>query len=152
MSLIKREPFDTFVPLRDAMNRLFEESFIGPRFELMMGRAFPLDVYKSPDKPQYIIEAALPGYKPEEIQIMAEGETLTIRVKNTGEEQVKKEHYVRRERYMGEMSRSVILPTTIDPELVEAVYEHGVLTLYVPKTEATKPQQIPVKVKEGVGV
>ncbi len=44
MSLIPREPFEAFMPLREAMNRLFEESFITPRFEVFPVRTFPLDI------------------------------------------------------------------------------------------------------------
>ncbi len=89
--------------------------------------------------------------KPEEIEITWSGDTLTITYATKGEEKVEKSKYVRRERYEGEMSRTFTLPTQIDPEKVQATYEHGVLTLHIPKTEAAKPKQIPVKVKEAVG-
>jgi HSP20 family protein len=150
MSLTPREASGGFTSLRDAMNRLFEESFIGPRFELFGGRAFPLDVYETPDQQQYVVEAALPGFKPEEMQITAEGDTLTIRTTRKGEEKVEKGNYVRREFYMGEMSRSVALPTPIDPSKVDASYEHGILTVRVPKAQGAQPKRIPVKVKEVV--
>jgi HSP20 family protein len=58
---------------------------------------------------------------------------------------------VRRERYEGEMIRTIALPTQIQPEKVQATYEHGVLKLQVPKSEAAKPKQIEVKVKEAKG-
>jgi HSP20 family protein len=54
---------------------------------------------------------------------------------------------VRRERYEGELRRTISLPTQIDPEKVQATYEQGVLKLVVPKVEAAKPKQISVKVK-----
>lgn len=60
---------------------------------------------------------------------------------------VEKPNYVRRERYEGELRRTISLPTQIDPEKVQATYEHGVLKLEVPKVEAAKPKQISVKVK-----
>lgn len=152
MSMIWRDPFDTLTPLREAMNRLFEESFVGPRFELIFGRTFPLDVYESEDKLHYLIEASLPGFKPEEIQITVEGDTLLIHVQKKEESKTEKGSFVRRERYEGEMSRSITLPTTIDPAKVEATYEHGLLRLTVPKTEAAKPKQIPIQVKQPAGV
>jgi len=76
--MIWRDPFGHVTPLRDAMNRLFEDSFVGPRFELIFGRTFPLDVYESEDKLHYMIEASLPGFKPDEIQITAERDTLFL--------------------------------------------------------------------------
>lgn len=150
MSMIPRESSGGMTPLRDAMNRLFEESFIGPRFEFFTSRTFPLDVYETPDRQQFVVEAALPGCKPEDIQITAEGDTLTIRTTKKGEEKVEKGNYVRREFFAGEMSRSVTLPTTIDTSKVEASYEQGILSVRIPKAAGAQPRQIPVKVKETV--
>ena len=149
MSLVPRDPFEALMPLREAINRMFEESFVWPRFELFTGRFFPIDISETEDKQQYVIEASLPGIKPEELQITAEGDTLTIRVARKVEEEEKKEKgtYVRRERYEGEMTRTLSLPTAINPDKVQATYERGVLTLRVPKAESVKPKQIPVQVK-----
>lgn len=152
MSMMRRDPFEAFMPLRDAMSRLFEDSFIWPgRLELFTGRTFPVDVYETKDQQGYVVEASLPGAKPEEISVMAEGDTLTISYTTRGEEKVEKPNYVRRERYAGEMSRTISLPTQIVPEKVQATYEKGVLKLEIPKSEAAKPKQIAVKMKEAVG-
>ncbi len=149
MSLMRRDPFEALMPLRDAMNRLFEESFVGwpGRIEMFAGRSFPIDVYESKDQQGYVVEAALPGAKPEDISVSAMGDTLTISYATRGEQKEEKPNYVRRERYEGEMSRTITLPTQIQPEKVEATYEHGVLKLLVPKSEAARPSQIQVKGK-----
>lgn len=153
MSMIWKDPSEAFMPVRQVMDRLFEESFIRPeRFTLFTGRTFALDVYESKDQKEYVVEASLPGVKPEEIEITSSGDTLTIRYATKGEEKVEKPKYMRRERYEGEMSRTFTLPTQIDPEKVQATYEHGVLTLHIPKSEAAKPKQIPVKMKEVAGI
>jgi HSP20 family protein len=152
MTLFLRDPFEAMTPLREAMNRLFEESFIGPRFELLTPRTFPVDIYESEDTLFYVIEAALPGFKLEELTITAVGEMLTIAAVKKEEKLPEKEHYVRRERYTGEMTRFFTLPTVINVEKVEAVFEHGVLKLFIPKAEEVKPKQIPIKVKELAGV
>ena len=152
MSMLWRDPREALMPLRDAVNRLFEESFIWPgRLEVFTGRSFPVDVYETKDQQGFVIEASLPGAKPEDISISAMGDTLTITYATKGEEKVEKPNYVRRERYEGEMTRTITLPTQIDPEKVQATYEQGVLKLQVPKSEATKPKQIKVKVKETAG-
>ena len=151
MSLVPRDPFEALMPLREAINRMFEESFVWPRFELFTGRFFPIDISETEDKQQYVIEASLPGIKPEELQISAEGNTLTIHAAKKSEEKTEKGTYVRRERYEGEMTRTVSLPTAIDADKVQATYEHGVLTLRVPKAEGAKPKQIPVQFKETAG-
>jgi HSP20 family protein len=115
MSLAPRDPFEALMrepraglmSLRDAMNRLLEESFIRPSFEFFAaGRFFPIDIRETEDQQQYVVEASLPGVKPEEIQITAEGGTVTIHGKKKGEEKKEEGTYVRRERYEGEMSRT----------------------------------------------
>ncbi|HZR40762.1 MAG TPA: Hsp20/alpha crystallin family protein [Ktedonobacteraceae bacterium] len=151
MSMVPRDPFEALTPLREAMNRLFEESFVGPRLEWWTARSIPVDVYESEDKQQYVIEAAASGFKPEEIQVTAEGDTVTIRAARSEERKAGKGTYMRRERYEGEMSRSVTLPSAIDVNQVQATYEHGVLTLRVPKAAGAKPKQIPIQVKEAAG-
>ena len=148
MTLITRDPFEAVVPLREAMNRLFEESFLGPRFEFFTPRTFPVNIYETEDKQQYVIEAALPGFTPEELQITAVGEMLTITAAKKSEEKVEKGTYMRHERHEGEMSRTFTFPTFVDAEKVQATFEHGVLKLSIPKTEEAKPKQIPVKIKE----
>jgi HSP20 family protein len=150
--MIWRDPREAFTPLREAANRLFEENFVWPeRFEVFTGRTFPVDVYETKDQQGYVVEAAIPGAKPDEISITAIGDTLTIRYATKGEEKVEKPNYVRRERYEGEMSRTITLPTKIEPEKVKATYEQGVLRLEMPKVESAKPKQIHVKVKEPAG-
>lgn len=150
MAFISRDPFEGITPLREAMNRLFEESFIGPRFEFLTPRTFPVDIYESEDKLNYVIEAALPGFKLEELHVTAVGDTLTISAVHK-EEKPEKGLFVQRERYMGEMTRTFTLPMTMNTEKIEAFFEHGLLKLFIPKTEAAKPKQIPIKVKELVG-
>jgi HSP20 family protein len=147
--MIRQEPFDALVPLRDAMNRLIEDSFIGMgRFE-PFGRAFPLDIRETAD--EYVVEAAVPGVKPEELHVTATEDTLTIRAIRKPEEKTEKtDMYVRRERYSGELSRTISLPTTIDPDKVEAGYEHGVLTLHIAKLPKVQPKQVEVHIKEPV--
>jgi HSP20 family protein len=152
MSMIWRDPREALTPLREAVNRMLEESVVWPgRLEVFTGRTFPVDVYETKDQQGYVVEASLPGAKPDEITVTAIGDTLTIRYATRGEEKVEKPNYVRRERYEGEMSRTIVLPTKIEPEKVKATYEQGVLKLQVPKVEAAKPKQIHVKVKEPAG-
>jgi HSP20 family protein len=151
MSLMKRDPFDSPVPLRKAMTRLFEESFISPGIEFLSRRTFPLDMYETDDHQTYVIEAALAGCKPEELQVTAEDQTLTIRVRKQSEDTEKKGTYVRRELYTGEMMRSVTLPTAMNVQQIETTYEHGVLIVRIPKAEEVKPKQIFVKVTQAVG-
>lgn len=152
MTLIPRDPFDALVPLREAMNRLIEDSFVGPtRFEMFTGRTFMVDLYETEDRQKYVLEAALPGFKPEDLQITAMGDTITIHVAKKEVKKEEKTSYVRRERFEGEMTRSFTLPTAIESNKIEALYEHGVLKLTIPKAEQAKPKPITVQAKEFAG-
>lgn len=148
MSMKWRDPSEALLPLRQAMDRLMEGSFLWPgRFDFFSGQTFPIDISESPDRQHYIVEATVPGFKPEEIQITAQSGALTIQAARQEEKKEEKGNYVRRERYQGTMSRTVALPGAIDEGNVEATYENGVLTVRVPKAESARPRQIPVKVK-----
>lgn len=141
------EPFGMMTPLREAMNRLIEDSFIGPlRFEPMMGRGFPLDVFE--DENEYVIDASLPGVKSEDLKVTATDESITIRASFKREAHDQQNGaYVRRERHEGEVMRTVSLSVPIDPSKINAHYEHGVLKITAPKSEATKPRQVDVTIQ-----
>jgi len=148
MQLTRRDQ-EPWMRLRDAMERLFEDSFImsGPFLPFPTGKMFPIDISENDNN--YIVEAALPGQKPEDIEIMAMGDTLTIRTTQKREEKEGKEgRYVRQERFEGEMSRTITLPSAIDPDKVQATYEHGVLKIELPKTQAQQSKRIQVQTKE----
>ena len=151
MAITRWEPFEELAPLRDAVNRLFEESFVRPMRYGLLGRTFPIDVYET--ESEYVVRAPLPGVKPDDIKVTAVRDILTIHaiVKPTEplEELTEKAGtYVRRERYEGEMTRAIELPTEIQPDKVAATYEHGLLTLHIPKLVQAKPTQIKVRVTE----
>jgi HSP20 family protein len=141
------EPVDVFTPLRDAVSRLFDEG-LSPERLLTFGRTIPVDVIDTPE--EYVIEASLAGVKPEHVQVSVADNTVTIRVGRKAyarhDEDVV---YLRRERIerpTPEMSRVIALPVKIDPEKVEANYEHGVLTLHIRKSEESKAHTIPLHV------
>jgi HSP20 family protein len=125
------------------MNSLLQESFVRPGG---MGPAtqatLPLDVTENEN--EFVVKASLPGVKPEDVEITVHGDTLTIRGESKAEEEKKGEHWHLRERRFGSFQRSVALATPVDSDRANAQYEHGVLTLTLPKSEAAKPRQIKV--------
>jgi HSP20 family protein len=151
MALTRWEPFEGLTPLREAMNQLLEDSFIHPMRFGLGGRVFPLDLYET--ETEYVLEAVVPGVKPEELTITAAGNTVTIRAPMVATHKAANgdkapAKYLQRERYEGEMTRTIELPMDTDPDKVEATYEHGVLTLHLPKVEVAKPKRIPLRMKE----
>jgi HSP20 family protein len=131
------------------MDKLFEESFIRPtlwRAAPFFGLEPALDIYETADN--VVVKAALPGVKPDEIDISVTGNTLTIKGETKAETEVKKENYICQERRYGAFSRSVSLPGGILPDKAEASFENGVLILTIPKAEEVKPKTIKVKAKK----
>jgi HSP20 family protein len=102
----------------------------------------PLDVSETED--EFVVKASLPGMKPEDVQITVQGDTLTIRGESKAEEETKGKHWHLRERRFGSFQRSVSLATPVNSDQAQAHYEHGVLTLTLPKSEAARPRQIKI--------
>jgi HSP20 family protein len=136
-------PFRDAVTLREAMDRLFEDTWVPSSRRQEEGeRAYrlPLDAYVTPD--EIVIVANMPGVKPEDVEITLEGDTLTIK----GERPAPMENvdYVLRERQFGRFQRTLNINIPVDAGKAEAKYENGLLILTVPKAEASKPRTIQV--------
>jgi HSP20 family protein len=147
-NIVRWEPFRDLISLREAMDRLFEESFIRPRAGWLAplgAEALVVDMYETDQ--DVVVKSSVPGIKPEDIDITITGDTLTIKGETKTEEKVEKANYIRQERRYGAFSRSLTLPTTIVAEKAKAEFENGVLTLTLPKAEEVKPKTIKVKTK-----
>jgi HSP20 family protein len=149
MAIERWQPFSEFMSLRQAMDRLFEDSFVRPSCGVSaLGEvaAPALDVYRTPT--EIVVQAALPGLKPEDVNIDITGETLEIKGERKAEQEIKKEDYLYQGRRYGAYSRSVVLPSGLKTDKAEATMEDGILTLTIPKVEEVKPKKISVKAKE----
>ena len=147
MNLIRWQPFTELMSLRQAMERLFEDSFIQPLHiwtELRRGE-LPVDMYQT--KNEVVVKAALPGVKPEEVDISITGDIVTIKGEHKEEQETKEENYLHREQRYGAFSRSVTVPVQVKGDKAEAAFEDGILILTIPKDEEAKPKQIKVKAK-----
>ena len=143
MAIERWDPFSEAVSLRDAVNSLFQDSFVRPRGFQASGAGvgtFPIDVRENEN--DYVIHASLPGIKPDDVQITVHGDTLTIRGELKDEEEKKGEHWHIHERRSGVFQRSLSLGAPVSSDKAEANFEHGVLTLTLPKAEEAKPRQI----------
>ena len=149
MAIERWQPFSELMSLRQAMDKLFEDSFVRPSRALAaLGEVSvpALDVYQTPN--EVVVKATLSGLKPEDVSIDITGETLTIKGETKAEEEIQKEDYLYQERHYGAFSRSVVLPSGLKSDKAEATMENGVLTLTIPKAEEVKPKAIKVKAKE----
>jgi HSP20 family protein len=103
-----------------------------------------VDIFEEPDHLRIVAE--IPGVKPENVKIAVEDNVLTIQgtKEQVAEERAEKVH--RYERTYGAFERSFTLPGTVNAEAIKANYEHGLLTLTLPKLEKAKARQIKVDI------
>ena len=147
MNIVRWEPLPDLVTLRQAMDRLFEDSFVRCRAR-RDGRWQPLpavDIFEDADKMG--IKASMPGVKPEDIDINITADGVMIKGETKSETEIKEENYVRRERHYGTFARTIALPQGLKIDKAEATMENGVLTLEIPKAEEVKPKPVKIKAK-----
>ncbi|XOB46811.1 MAG: Hsp20/alpha crystallin family protein [Candidatus Nealsonbacteria bacterium] len=101
-----------------------------------------VDIYQT--ESELIIQSAIAGVKPEELNISVEGDLITIRGerKRPAEEG---EDYFSQECYWGPFSRKIILPVEVDPGRIDAILKEGILTIRMPKISREKKRKVTVK-------
>jgi HSP20 family protein len=147
-NLVRWEPFRDLISLREAMDRLFEESIVRPRTEWLApvgAGTLAVDMYETNDA--VVVKSAIPGIKPEDLDISITSDTLTIKGETKVEEELKEKHFIHQEHRYGSFCRSLTIPMPVVAGKAEAEFENGVLTLTLPKAEEAKPKAIKVKAK-----
>jgi len=152
MVMSRWDPFSDLVTLRQAMDKLFDQSFIRPERagvrELADARTMPIDLYEK--EGDYILKAYLPGVKAGGVDIDADRGMVTIKAHIPGEaeqEEARNYNWLVNELGYGDVVRSVTLPILVDAGKIEASVENGILTMTIPKAEEAKPKKIAVKAK-----
>jgi HSP20 family protein len=144
-NLIRWEPMQEMVTLREAMDRLFDDAFTQP-FGRSAGSHFPaVDLYQ--DENDVVVKATIPGLKAEDVQISVNGDLLTLKGEYKEKEESKgKTYHVREQRY-GAFERTFSLPARVVADKAKAEFEDGILTVTLPKADEVKPKTISVKAK-----
>ena len=138
MTLMLRDPFADSVSLRQAMDRLFEQSLPGHDRGWL-----PVNVSETPTA--LVIKAALPGVKPEDVDIAIDGDILTITGEFKAEEEQQDTEYHRRELYVGTFERALRLPPRFEVEKTTSVFKDGMLTLTIPKVAQALVKHVKVQ-------
>lgn len=140
---VRWSPRRELVSLREAMDRLLEESLAEKAVRGHGAARLPIDVYSTPA--EIVVRAPVPGVAPEDVDVTLEGDTLTIRAEVPGpREDVE---YIFQECPCGRFSRALTLNVPIDVDNIEATFEHGLLTLRLPKATPAQPKTIKVQSK-----
>jgi HSP20 family protein len=143
MAMTRWDPFTEMVSMQQMMDRLLDRT----RFNRGWGDAgmggIDLDVMERDDA--LVVKASLPGVKPEDINVSVERNMLTIQGEMREEEERGEGRYHHRERRFGRFARSFMLPSDVNSDACDASFEHGVLTITLPKSEQARSRKIAVR-------
>jgi len=145
MAIIRWDPFRDMVSLREKMNRMFEDVFAGRSEdkELQAGTWAPsVDIFETEN--ELVLSAEIPGIEEKDVEIKVEDNTLTIRGERKFEKETKEENYHRIERSYGSFYRAFTLPSSVDPERIQAEQDNGVLKISMPKRQELKPRKVKI--------
>jgi HSP20 family protein len=140
-NITRYDPFRQAVSLREAMDRLFEDSFISPR-QLFGNQSTSASLYETNDS--FTLQVPMPGVKPDDVEITIQQNSINL--KWAVKTQIPENATVHWSGWQeGQFQQSFSLPTAINNERVEAQYNDGILTLHLPKAEHAKARTIKVK-------
>lgn len=141
---LARLPISPFDELRREMERLCTGFGVdAAHLPFAPPAAFPaLTIWDAGDA--VCVEAELPGFNRDDLEVYAVANELTIKGRRTPSDDEKRVYH-RQERAVGEFTRVVTLPVEVNAERVEATLKDGVLTLCLPKVQALMPRKIAVK-------
>ena len=151
MVLRRWEPFREVRGIQETVDRFWRNGFAHPYGSRAVYRGndnLSLDVYHTPES--LVLQAAIPGVKPDDVDVTVTGNILTIKGEAKGGDEVKEKSYLIREHRHGTFSRTVTLPRGLKTDEIEAAYDEGVLTLTIPKAEDARPKAIKVNVNRAV--
>ena len=124
------------IPRRNDFD-LFDDMFSDPFFTGTENKVMKTDIKQKKDK--YEIDMDLPGYEKDDIKIEIQDGYLTVHAKvNKNEDEKEDGKYVRKERYIGECSRSFYVGDNVKEEDIKAKFKNGTLKLEVAKKDEQK--------------
>lgn len=141
-------PFSTLEDLPTRIRKMFEDNFDLTPVSQAIGFMPAMEVVETPE--ELVLTAELPGIAKEHVDITIEDDVLTIRGEKAEERKEGDEErkYHLWERSYGSFQRSFTLPLTVDPVKINAVFDKGILTVKLPKTEGAKAKGRKVEIVE----
>ena len=130
-----------------AFRNLFDRAFawppMWPATDTPVMENLRLDMYEKDNN--LVIEAAMPGVDPKDVDITIDGDMLTIRSETKRASEVKEDDYYMNEQYFGAMHRTVRLPADVEMDKAHSHFKNGMVTITLPKAKTAKPRKIKVQ-------
>lgn len=146
MSIMRWDPFDEIMSMRETMDRLFEDWFTRrPRVTGPLVWQPAVEVSETDN--EVLVKAELPGIDPKNVEVSVTGDTLTIKGEAKAEHEEKRRNYYRRELRYGTFQRTIGLPTEVKGDETRATFRHGILEVRIPKAERVRPKSVKVEVE-----
>lgn len=144
-NVVRWQPVSDAMTLRRAAGRLLDAGFVDLTgwMSPLGGGDLAVDMFETDS--DLVVSTALPGVKPEDVEITVTGDTLCITAESKAEAVTQTASFYQQERRYGTCGRSLILPVAVQVDKAEARFKDGVLTLTLRKAEAAKPRAIKVK-------
>jgi len=148
MALARWNPWGELFSLQDQMDQILGDAFgrtvmPGGQQAPALPAALALDIRQTDEA--YTVEASVPGFKPEEVEVTLDENVLTIRGEHREETDGGKGGYVRRERRTNSVFRQIGLPAEVRGDDITADFNNGVLTVTVPRAQKAQPRRIEVR-------
>ena len=143
MAIVRWNPWSDLFTLHNQIDQMLQSA--APEGGNGEGTDFanlPVDIRQTDEA--FAIEASVPGFDPENVEVTFENGVLTIKGTYRREREDKEAGYVRRERRVGSLYRQIALPAEVRADEISATFHNGVLTVTVPRAQKAQPKRIPV--------
>ena len=143
MALVRWNPWSDLFSLHNQMDQIFNATSPDAESrERTEQFTLPVDIRQTDDA--FVIEASVPGFAPDDVEVTFENGVLSIKGTHREETGRSDNGYVRRERRIGSVYRQIGLPAEVRADEISASFHHGVLTVSVPRAQKAQPKRIPV--------
>jgi HSP20 family protein len=149
MSIDRWDPFRDMLTIRDAMDRWLQHSISGTGQLISNLRPDSITIDLVERDESFEVRAAVPGVRPDDVEVVVQGDRVTIRAEVRPSEEQRGDNWLMREQRYGTMQRSITLPSPVSSENAEARIEHGVLSLKLPKVQGAGARRIAVSAGQG---
>jgi HSP20 family protein len=138
MSMDRWDPFREMMTIREAMDRWLQQglSGTGQLLSTLRPDSIPIDLIEHEDS--FEVRAVVPGVKPEDVEVIVQGERVTIRAEVRSDEEQRGDNWLLREHRFGTTQRTITLPSQVSSDNAEARIENGILSLRLPKLQGAQ--------------
>jgi HSP20 family protein len=147
MAVVRWNPWTDLFDLHTQLDQLVQPAAHSASRNGIEYTTLPVDIRQT--DAAFIVEASVPGFSPDDVEVTFDDGALTIAGRHTSSETTKDATYVRRERRTASVFRQVGLPADVRAEDITASFENGVLRIEIPRAQKAQPKRIPVTALKG---